>query len=416
MNKTVRRAIVIGGSLGGLLAGGNLQRSGWDVTIIERSSLKLEGRGAGLGVHPPMLEGLLAAGARVDGAVGVALACRVALARDGRVEAEVAMPQFCTSWARLYSMLSAAFPEERIRRGVPMVRFTQDDEGVTAYLANGGTLRSDLLVGADGVRSTVRRQLFPSVELMYAGYIAWRGMVEEKALSATTHAALFERFGWGLIPGEHILGYPVPGIGDDLTPGRRRYNFVWYRPVAADPTLRDMLTDSSGRYHPDGISPQAIRPEFIAALHRDAETLLAPQWAEMVKVAEQPLFQPIGDLVSPQMVTGRVALLGDAAFVARPHAARGAIKAGHDAIALATALAPSPVQEGLHRYDMLRRSANIAIVTESRRQGAYLEGKTPRLADAAAFMRENGGVEFSRADGGLFFQLLAEVGLDNGDR
>ena len=62
------RAIVIGGSLGGLFAGAILMRSGWDVTVVERSGGRLEGRGAGLGVHPPMLQGLLAAGARSTGA------------------------------------------------------------------------------------------------------------------------------------------------------------------------------------------------------------------------------------------------------------------------------------------------------------------------------------------------------------
>jgi len=80
-------------------------------------------------------------------------------------------------------------------------------------------------------------------------------------------------------------------------------------------------------------------------MRRDAEALLAPQWAEMVMSCEQPLFQPIGDLVSPQMAVGRVALLGDAAFVARPHAARGAIKAGHDAMALAATFSPGRVTE-----------------------------------------------------------------------
>ena len=76
----MRRAIVIGGSLGGLFAGNTLLRSGWDVAIVERSGGRLEDRGAGLGVHPPMLQGLLAAGAEVDGSVGVAVGSRTAFA------------------------------------------------------------------------------------------------------------------------------------------------------------------------------------------------------------------------------------------------------------------------------------------------------------------------------------------------
>ncbi len=405
------RAIVIGGSLGGLFAGAILMRSGWDVTVVERSGGRLEGRGAGLGVHPPMLQGLLAAGAKVDGSVGVAVGGRTAFARDGGIAGELHMPQLCTSWARLYSMLSAAFPEECIRRGVALTGFAEDDDGVTARLADGSEVRGDVLIGADGVRSTVRRQMFPDVDLVYAGYIAWRGMVEEAAITPSTHAAIFHRFGWGLLEGEHVLGYPVPGALDDLTPGRRRYSFVWYRPIDAATTLAEMQTDAVGRVHSEGIPPQLIRPEVIAALRRDAEAMLPPVFAEIVRICAQPLFQPIGDLESPMMRHGRVALLGDAAFVARPHVAKGAIKAGHDAIELAAALTGVDVEDGLTRYDAVRRPASALVVAESRRLGAYLEGKGKRTPDPITFMRENGGVEISnRADDGLFFRLLAKTG------
>jgi 2-polyprenyl-6-methoxyphenol hydroxylase-like FAD-dependent oxidoreductase len=407
----MKRAIVIGGSLGGLFAGCMLLRSGWNVIVLERSEGRLAGRGAGLGLHPPMIEGLLQAGAHVDASIGIAVKGRAVLARNGSVVAEIAMPQFCTSWARLYSLLSDAYPEERVRRGVALTRFEQDSEGVTAHLSDGTSLRGDVLIGADGVRSTVRRQMLPSIDLDYAGYIGWRGMVEETKLSAATHAALFHRFAWGLIPGEHILGYPVPGLDDDMTPGRRRYSFVWYRRVA-EPFLRDMQTDATGRYHADGIPPELIRPELLDALRCDADKLLCPAWAEVVRRADQPLFQPVGDLESPSMAVGCVALLGDAVFVARPHVARGAIKAGHDAMALTAALAEAPVVDALQRYDAVRRPASLALVEESRRLGAYIDGKGERTTDPIAFMCENGGVEASMADGGLFFRLLAEAGHD----
>jgi 2-polyprenyl-6-methoxyphenol hydroxylase-like FAD-dependent oxidoreductase len=405
------RAIVVGGSLGGLFAACMLRRAGWDVLVVERAEGRLAGRGAGLGVHPPMLEGLLHAGAKVDASVGIAIGGRAVLARDGSIAAEIAMPQFCTSWARLYSLLSDAFPEERIRRGATLVRCEQHRDGVAALLADGSSLAGDVLIGADGVRSTVRRQLFPGVELSYAGYVGWRGMVEEAALSPATHAAIFHRFAWGLVPGGHILGYPVPGAADDMRPGRRRYSFVWYRRVGEE-RLRRMQTDAGGRFHPDGISPQLIRPELITALRRDARELLCNAWAEVVERADQPLFQPIGDLESPAMAAGRVALLGDAAFVARPHVARGAIKAGHDAIALASALAAAPAAAALAAYDAARRPASLALVAESRRLGSYIEGRGSRTADPVAFMRENGGVEPSSVDGGLFFRLLAGAGHD----
>jgi 2-polyprenyl-6-methoxyphenol hydroxylase-like FAD-dependent oxidoreductase len=185
-----------------------------------------------------MLQGLLAAGAHVDGSVGIAVGGRAAFNRDGGIAGEIRMPQFCTSWARLYSMLSAVFPEQRIRRGAAVTGFAEDANGVTVCLADGSEIRGEAVIAADGVRSTVRRQFLPDVDLVYAGYVGWRGMVEEAALSPKTHAAIFHRFAWAPIKGEHILGYPVPGAGDDPTPGRRRYSFVWYRPVDPGTTAR----------------------------------------------------------------------------------------------------------------------------------------------------------------------------------
>src|SRR5262245_17876639 len=95
------RALIVGGSLGGLFAGACLLRAGWDVLAIERTAGKLAGRGAGLGVHAPLVEGLRRAGAVADETLGVPVSGRVTLGRDGAIVVEIEMPQFCTSWSRL---------------------------------------------------------------------------------------------------------------------------------------------------------------------------------------------------------------------------------------------------------------------------------------------------------------------------
>ena len=173
-----------------------------------------------------------------------------------------------------------------------------------------------------------------------------------------------------------------------------------------------MQTGAVGRFHSEGIPPQLIRPEVIAALWCEAKAMLPPVFAEIVRTCAQPLFQPIGDLESPMMRHVRVALLGDAAFIAWAHAAKGAIKAGHEAIELAAALTGADVEDGLTRYDAVRRPASALVVAESRRLGAHLEGKGKPTPDPITFMRENGGVEISnRADDGQFFRLLAKAGF-----
>ncbi|MEZ5669733.1 MAG: FAD-dependent monooxygenase [Alphaproteobacteria bacterium] len=410
----MRRAIVVGGSLGGLFAGCNLMRTGWDVTVVERTPGRLAGRGAGLGVHAPMVQTLLAAGCAVDATLGVPIPGRACFARDGSVMAAIDMPQFGISWGKLYSLLSAVFPESQVRRGVGVVSVEQDADTVTARLDDGSSLTAELLVGADGLRSSVRRQYLPGVDLVYAGYIAWRGLAEEAALQPETLRTLFPLFAFAMPDGEHILGYPVPGENDDVRVGHRRYNFVWYRPVDPQRGLRDMHTDAHGRYYPDGIPPHAVRDDVIATMYRDAEALLPATFVDAIRATAMPLFQPIGDLESPQIAFGRVAILGDAAFTTRPHVAQGAIKAGFDAMELAAALAAEPdVTAALQRYDAVRRPASMAVVEESRRLGAYLEGRLgPIRRDPERLIRENGGVDpaAAMADGGVMVRLLKALG------
>lgn len=381
-----RRALVIGGSLGGLFAANLLLRAGWDVEVFERVPARLAGRGAGIVTHPPLVRALARAGADPAAELGVAVPGRVAFARDGSIVGERALPQVLTSWSRLYGLLEAAFPSERIRRGWALEGFERNGQGVDAHFGGRRVARGDILVGADGIRSAVRAALLPEVRVNYAGYVSWRGLADEVNFSPATHAALFERFAFSLPDGEQMLGYPIAGDGDDTRPGRRRYNFVWYRP-ADTAGLHDLQTDESGRVHPDGIPPALIRPALVAAMRADAERVLAPQFAEVVWASAAPFFQPIHDLAVPRMVERRVALLGDAAFVARPHVGMGVTKAAEDAVALADALASGP--DTLAAYDAARRPAGAAIVQRARALGAYMQAQRRSAAerDAAALHR-----------------------------
>jgi 2-polyprenyl-6-methoxyphenol hydroxylase-like FAD-dependent oxidoreductase len=214
------------------------------------------------------------------------------------------------------------------------------------------------------------------VHPQYAGYVAWRGLVEERAVSPPTHADLFERFCFCLPAGEQMLGYPVAGAGNSTQPGQRRYNFVWYRPAAEGGALADLLTDQSGHCHEFAIPPPLIRPDVIARMRRDAEALLAPQFAEIVRLTPQPFFQPIYDLESPRLVFDRAVLTGDAAFVARPHVGMGVSKAAADAAVLADALsAPKSIDEALHDYEKTRIAFGTAVVARARHLGAYMQAQ-----------------------------------------
>ena len=176
----------------------------------------------------------------------------------------------------------------------------------------------------------------PEVGLRPAGYVGWRGLVDERDLPGEVAAGLADGITYFAAPGTHIVVYPIPDAVGEVAPGRRRVNYVWYRNLDA-PELDALLADGEAaaplgaagrRARGAGRGPRAAaRGELPAAL------------AAVVAATAQPFVQAIADLASPRVAVGRVAVIGDAAFVARPHAAAGTAKACADAWALGAALA-----------------------------------------------------------------------------
>lgn len=380
-----RRAAIIGGSMSGLLAGIMLRRRGWAVDIFERVEKELAGRGAGIVAQPELIARMKALGLDTSD-LGVPMTTRKILDAAGRVTHTIECPQVLTAWERVYRVLRDAFPPEHYHRGRGLKAFVQSGEGVLAQFSDGGTAAADVLIGADGLRSTVRQQCLPEIVPLYAGYVAWRALLAESAIPPAIHRDMFMVMTFCLPPGEQCLGYPVAGPDNELRAGQRRYNVVWYRPAEEATELPRLLTDKNGVTHSISIPPPLIRDESIAAMRAAAERLLAPQFREIVRLIAEPILQPIYDLESPRLAFGRVAILGDAAFVARPHVAAGVSKGADDAAALATALDSDDVEGALHRFEAQRLPDNKKIIERARHLGAYLQA-TQTAEERARFAR-----------------------------
>jgi 2-polyprenyl-6-methoxyphenol hydroxylase-like FAD-dependent oxidoreductase len=407
MRRGARRAIVVGGSMSGLFCALYLRARGWDVQIFERSPVPLTGRGAGIMTHREMHEALTELGIDSSRDFGIFVDRRLVLDPAGGIIAERHRPQTATSWNRLFELLSAAFGPDCYHLGRELHCVSQTADDVTAHLADGSTHIADLLIGADGFRSAVRAQFLPDLNPVYAGYVAWRGLAGEQELVGVLPPELFTSFVFVLPPHEQFLGYPVAGPGNDLRPGHRSWNIVWYRPADEIEDVPRMLTDENGRRHELSIPPPLIARNVVAEMREASERLLPFHLRAAMRRIEQPFLQPIYDLESPGMAFGRVAVIGDAAFVIRPHVGGGVAKAAADASALTAALAQAhTVEAGLRAFESERAPVGRSYVAQARRLGSYIaarpgsaeeQARAAFYADPHRVLAETASLEFLHA-------------------
>jgi 2-polyprenyl-6-methoxyphenol hydroxylase-like FAD-dependent oxidoreductase len=357
--------------MSGLFSAAFLRQVGWDVDVYERSIVELVGRGAGITGHPELLEALEASGAGTD-MLGIEVPKRIAIDRNGRITDERPLRQVLTSWDRLQRLLRATIDQSHYHLGWNFERVDQDERGVRVQFSGGRIEHADILVGGDGVRSSVRAQMAPEVQPIYAGYYIWRGAPNEADLAPETLNSIYPLFTFYLPKQQQVITYPIAGLNDDLTPGKRRFNFIWYR-VADAAKLREMNVDENGVQHEFSVPPPLIRKDLIADMYKDARETLPPALLDPLMKIKQPFVTPIYDFTTPSITFGRVTMVGDAAANARPHMGFGMAKAGTDAMALAKHLdRHDNVDDALAAYNAERQPIGNIIVMHGRKLGTHL--------------------------------------------
>ncbi|MFE2351045.1 FAD-dependent monooxygenase [Kitasatospora cineracea] len=340
------RAVVVGGGIGGLAAALGLCRVGWEVTVLERAPVLAD---AGAGIS------LAANGLRALDGLGVGAAVRAAgqgqyrggtrTPRGGRLarldgaalERAVGSPILGIPRAALHRLLREALPAGVLRTGATAGAVRQTGPGTVRVELDGGeALAADLVVAADGVRSRVRGLLFPSHPgPAYSGSTVLRAVTRQPVGLDTDFELTWGRgaefghlaFRDGRAEWHAVLALPAgTRFADPLAELHRRFGH-WHEPV---PTLL-----------------AATRPGDV--LHHDVDELRIP-------------------LAS--FISGRIALLGDAAHAMTPNLGQGACQALEDAVTLAAALATAPgVDAALARYDAERRPRSQAVALAARRAG-----------------------------------------------
>jgi 2-polyprenyl-6-methoxyphenol hydroxylase-like FAD-dependent oxidoreductase len=235
---------------------------------------------------------------------------------------------------------------------------------VQAHIDGHGVVEVDVLVAADGAQSPTRRRFLPDLTSTYAGYVAWRGTLDEADAPPDLVRFFDDAFTFSEARSAgHILVYFIPGDGTDTTQGRRRLNWVWYVGVAAADLPR-LLVDRDGRQHHASLPFGGTPDSAIRDLRDLARREVHPMLAALVAATPQPFLQTIVDVVPTRTVFGRVCLVGDAAFVVRPHTAGATAKAARDATTLARALkqAGGNVDAGLSGFEAMQIAFGRGLV------------------------------------------------------
>jgi 2-polyprenyl-6-methoxyphenol hydroxylase-like FAD-dependent oxidoreductase len=328
-------AVIVGASLSGLMAGLALSRSGVDVTMLERVD-EFPRTGASLG---GIEEGLLD---RITGRRPCAqdsTACNPSA--DG-----------VQTWTAVHARLRAAVDADShidLRHHTSVQSVDQDAHSAWATTSNHKVFRGDVVIGADGYRSVVRRSVSPEKpDATFAGYVLWIGLTDESAIPP--------RHRWPrdmdiLHSGDNYLfGYPLPGDDGSTVKGSRQIGWGWF-----DASRNQLLLDTGcvvGNVVRHTLTSADIPQTTFRQLADEANDLWPAIWRDAILVCLERhavIGVPIAEYVPDRLVNGRLALVGDAAHVLTPMTGSGFGASLYDAEAIAESVAA-----GVHRSAMAK--------------------------------------------------------------
>lgn len=362
---TDRHILVVGGSLVGLSTALAASREGTHVTVFEKWGSD-QILGGGLGVNVSLLQQV----------TGCSSAPPIYAGPD----------RATTAWHLLRDWLTSqclGIPEIQLKNGIEITDVNDDAQEVVVTASDGRQWAGDMVVGADGVYSSMRRFVEGAAPTArYAGYILWRAMVNEEDLVGLTQLPTSqEPSREHFAENYRLVTYLVPGSTGDIRDGHRRLNLVWYDPA------REALLRSRGLLDTEvvlgSLGANELPEEISQELFAKADQVWPEPWRAALRFAlDHHLVYgtPVAEYLPQRLVSGRIALVGDAAHAATPMVGGGFQVGLLDAALLANSMgSASDVYASLRNYERARLEPAIAHVRRSLAASRdYLEGALAR--------------------------------------
>jgi salicylate hydroxylase len=354
------RVAVIGGGIGGMTAAAALHQHGFEVAVYERAS-NLSEVGFGLQVGPNAVKVIRALGIFDEFAkLAVAPAGFTSITWDqasfryrhpwqGIMEKRFGAPYMMAHRPDLHQLLIGLVPSAAIHLDMPCISCANSDRGAIAKFANGQEIEADVIVGADGIHSAIRKRLFGESAARFTNQICWRAMVPieyaptdvgpDRSVKLTAN----DYVGW-IGPTGHVICYPVSG-GKYLNIFAGRVSEAWADESWAVPSSPDEMLEAYAGWN-----------DALLGLFRQIKSCY--KWGIYDR---EPL---------EQWVDGRIALLGDAAHPMMPTLAQGAAQSMEDGSAIARILAQyrDDPSGGLQAYNAERQPRGKRVQLQARDQ------------------------------------------------
>jgi 2-polyprenyl-6-methoxyphenol hydroxylase-like FAD-dependent oxidoreductase len=359
-------AVVVGGSLSGLMTALALSRGGVDVTILERAAAVRE-TGAALRVDEDLLQRLTGRRTGPQHAPGIGV----------------------QAWTAVHDLLRTALesdPHVQLRHDTTVQTVGFDEDSAWAVTADGEVVHGDVVIGADGHRSVVRRSVSPQApDATFAGYVLWLGIADEAAIPSAHRwpqevAYLSSRE-------DLLLGYPLPGRDGSGRTGGRQLGWAWF-----DTSRKDLLRDTGAVV--DGVVQRSLPPAEVPQAVLDELAAEAPDrwpapWCDAVRDVidrRAVIGTPVAEYLPDRLVAGRIALVGDAAHVPTPMTGTGFNESLRDAEAIAeavvTGLRAGSIPRALRGYERRRLGPVRSMVRSGQEfSRSFADGQGSALRD-----------------------------------